>query len=131
METRDENPKPPLASPAGSELGLAALLIGLSLLVAAPIILILATLVWQFADQTPGIVLLHAWLARVGSALVGVACLSGVAVGGIAVRQARTTRMYRGLAVTGLLFALLGAAATAIAVWGLLNTTESRLLIFD
>ena len=112
------------------ELGLAALLIGAALFVSAPLILVLATLIWRFADQSPDIVNLHAWLARVGSALIFVMCVAGLVVGTKAVRQARRSQPLSGIAYPGLLMAMLGGCAAVVAIYGLLNTTESMVLLY-
>jgi hypothetical protein len=52
-----------------AELGWGSLIMAAVLFLSAPITLVLAALVWQFADHSPGSVLLHANLARIGDLL--------------------------------------------------------------
>jgi hypothetical protein len=100
------------------------------LFLAAPTTMLLSAQVWAFANRTPGVVLLHAWLARIGVllALLMGGLSAGFGIAGIRARprNAGTSR----LAIAGLL-----VSAIAIAVWlitsvCLLNTTESLLLIY-
>jgi hypothetical protein len=70
------------------ELAWVAIVVGCANLVAAPLVLCLSALVWQFADKTPGVVEYHAWLARVGAVLFGIAALTGATSGIGAMRKA-------------------------------------------
>src|SRR5262249_44716402 len=108
----------------------ASLIIGAALLVAAPIVLVLAAEIWAHADRTPHIIVLHAWLARIG-VLTGL--LSCVATIGMAIkghRLASRDGQLSGLARGALLVSGVSFVAWIIASVGLLNTTESLLRQF-
>ena len=110
-----------------AELGLASFLMGALLFLASPITAVLAVLVWRFADTGPQVVLLHAWLARLG-VLIGVLVgLASIMSGLRAMRFARQRRQPAGMVAAGLFLALLGSGAWAVASIALRNTTESLL----
>lgn len=128
---RPENPDTPVGnSRDAAELGLAALIMGAVLLVAAPMTMVLAVLVWQFACQLPNVVVLHAWLARAGVVIGLLVGIGSIAFSISALRAARHQRRSVGMALAGLLLDLAASAAWVIASIGLLNTTESLLQIY-
>ena len=63
FDTTDRDLAPSRDSRHSPELGLASLIMGAVLFLAAPITLILAVQVWAFSDHSPHTVQLHAWLA--------------------------------------------------------------------
>jgi hypothetical protein len=109
------------------ELAWVAIVVGCANLIAAPLVLCLYALVWQFADNTPGVVEYHAWLARVGAVLIGIAALTGAASGLGAMRRAKQECFPCGVVLVGLVMSSAGAGLATIAILGLLDTTESRL----
>src|SRR5262249_35789027 len=86
-----------------AEWSLASLIIGAALLVAAPIVLVLAAEIWVHADRTPHIIVLHAWLARIGilAALLSCTATIGTAIKGH--RLASRDGQFSGLATGALL----------------------------
>ncbi len=114
-----------------AELGIASLLLGAVLFLAAPIVLILAVLVWEFACTLPDVVLLHAWLARAGVAVGSLVGIAGIAFAVTGLRAAKRQSRPAGIALAGLLMGIAATAAWTIASIGLLNTTESLLRIFS
>jgi ABC-type phosphate transport system permease subunit len=102
---------------------------GTALLLAAPATMVLAVLVWRFADEGPGVVLLHAWLARAGVLIGLLVGMASIVFGVWGLRSAKRQCQHAGLALAGLLLGLAASAAWLIASIGLLNTTESLLRI--
>jgi hypothetical protein len=127
-DSEDDLSTIPLSGHA-AEWGLASLITGAVLFLAAPITLLLAVQVWRFADQTPKVVHLHAWLARVGVVVVLLLAVASVTFGAVGIRSATRCRQPAGLSVAGLLLSLAAFALWTITAIGLLNTTESLLLI--
>ena len=113
-----------------TEWGIASLVFGAVLFLAAPITLLVSVDVWAQADRTPGVVLLHAWLARIAVSLVLLTGAIGVGCGIAGVRtrthQSGTSR----LAVAGLMLSVIAFTIWLITSICLLNTTESLLLLF-
>ena len=112
-----------------AELGLASVIMGATLFLASPMTLVLAVLVWQFADQEPGVVRLHAWLARIG---VSIAFLTAVASTAFAITSIRSGMRHRqptGLGFAGLVLNLAALALWVVTAIGLLNVTESLLFL--
>lgn len=112
-----------------AELGMASLIMGAVLFLAAPMTMVLAVLVWRFACEPPNVVLLHAWLARAGVVIGLTVGLASIAFGAGGLRAAKHSHQPRGIAMAGLLLGLAASAAWVIASIGLLNTTESLLQI--
>lgn len=111
------------------QLGLASLILGGVLFLAAPMTATVAAVVWRFADTTASVVLLHAWLARAATLIGLVVGIASLSFGLSGIWSARQQTQRATLAWAGV---LLGAAATLvwlIASIGLLNTTESLLRI--
>ncbi len=94
---------------------------------AAPTTAVLAVLVWRFADRDPAVVLLHAWLARVGVLVGSLLGIAGITFGVWGIRLANRRRQCTGLALAGLLISVLSSVAWSIVSIGFLNTTESLL----
>jgi hypothetical protein len=118
------------SSCSANELGWASFFLGAVLFLAAPITMVLAVLIWRFADNGQKIVLLHAWLARAGvliGLLVGIASIS---FGVWGLRCAKLRRQPAAIALAGLILAFAAISVWIIAVIGLLNTTESMLFIY-
>lgn len=113
-----------------AELGLASLIMGAVLFLAAPMTTVLAVLVWRFASELPNAVLLHAWLARTGVTLGLFVGITSVVFGFLGLRNAKRQGQPAGLARAGLLLGLAANAAWVLASIGLLNTTESLLRMF-
>jgi FtsH-binding integral membrane protein len=97
------------------------------LVLAAPITLILAVQVWHFADQTPAVVVLHAWLARAGVSIAALTGLTSLVFGVRSVRSAKSSRDSTGLGWAGLLLSLAALGLWVMTAIALLNTTESLL----
>jgi hypothetical protein len=130
MRAEDGFQHEPGSVPSGrhaAEMGLASLFLGAVLFLGAPLALILAVLVWQFADKGPGVVLLHAWLARVGVLIALLAAAASVGFGVWGVRTAVQRGQPKGLSLGGLLLSLAALGLWVVAAIGLLNTTESLL----
>lgn len=62
--------------------------------------LLLAVGVWEFADRDSNVVLLHAWLARLGIALVAVLCVTSVVFACKSLRIASATGITRAIPIT-------------------------------
>ena len=121
---------PELMHYRSAELGLTSLVFGVVVFLASPIALVLAALVWQFADESPKVVLLHAWLARVGVCCVLAVGLSGLGFAIAGLRSARSRNHSAGMALGGLLLGSAACVLWIIAGIGLLNTTESLLRLY-
>ncbi len=93
-------------------------------------ILVLAVQVWESANRSSGVVYLHAWLARIAVAIVAAVAVAGVGFGTMAVRCAAARKQPAGLAVAGLSLSVAALLLWAITAIGLLNTTESLLLLY-
>jgi hypothetical protein len=113
-----------------AELGLTSLIFAAVLSLAVPMTLALAVLVWRFAEESPNVVLLNAWLARVGVALGGLTGVMGVGFGVAGLKSARTKDQPAGLALGGVLLGIIAFVLWTIAAIGLLNTTESLLRLY-
>jgi hypothetical protein len=96
---------------------------------ASPVVAILATQVWAFADRTPNVVLLHAWLARFAVGIPVLLATGGLWMGAAGYRDARRAGQPAPLAVAGLLLSGVGLCGWVLAGIVLLNTTESMLQI--
>jgi hypothetical protein len=110
-----------------TELGIASLIMSAALFLASPRTMVLAALVWRFADTNPGVVLLHAWMARAGVLVGSLVGFASIAFGVQGIVLARRQRRFSATALAGLLLALAASAAWLLASIGLLNTTESLL----
>ena len=119
-------------SPAYSEsrasawqLSWVALVISAALFASAPLVAILAVHLWRYGDRAPGIVLLHAWLARLGCPVVlGVCCMS-IGFAWTARMRAQQDRESATIPAASLTFSVLATLAWLIVGYALLNTTES------
>jgi hypothetical protein len=106
-------------------LGFASLIIGAVLFLAAPITLVLTVQVWRFADQSPEVVVLQAWLARVGVSIVLLLAVTSVLFGIQGIRLAMSLGQPAALCLAGLLLSLAALGLWVITAIALLNTTES------
>jgi hypothetical protein len=125
----DDHADPLPTAGHAAEYGLASLIMSSVLFLASPMTLILAVQVWRFAHQARGVVHLHAWLARIG---VSVALGTAIAALVFSIRGLRAAirgRQPRGLCVAGLFMSLAVLVLWAITAIGVLNATESLLLI--
>ncbi|HEY2880824.1 MAG TPA: hypothetical protein VGJ15_00270 [Pirellulales bacterium] len=113
-----------------AEWGLAALVIGLAISLAAPVVAVLATEVWAYANRDPNIVLLHAWLARLAVAMGMLLSLFAIAWGVKGMLIVENDRPTSGLAVGGLVLSSVAMVAWIIASVELLSTTESLLRLY-
>src|SRR5690242_11274216 len=120
------------ASRSAAEWGLAALLTGGVLLLAAPPTLILSVELWNSGrgGMPSGDAQINAWLARLGAVVLAAVAASGLHAGWKGVRSATALGQPAGLAVTGLALCVAGAAAALIAAVGLLRTTETLIRTF-
>jgi hypothetical protein len=84
---------------------------------------------WAFSDKTPNVILLHAWLARLGVIITSIVGLMSVRLGWSTTADSRRrSGKPSGLAFGGLLLSSAAFLLWEIAGLGLLNTTESLLL---
>lgn len=113
-----------------AEWGLASLWLGSVIFLAAPIVMVLATLVWAHADNSAQVVLLHAWLARLGVSIAIFSSFIALAFGIKGVRIARHGGENCGLAIGGVAMSVLCLAVWLIAAVVLLNTTESLYFMY-
>jgi hypothetical protein len=113
-----------------AELGLASLVMGGVLFLAAPITLLLAVQVWRFADQSPRVVQLHAWLARFGVVIALLTATASIVFGTRGISSAARCRQPMGLSIAGLLLSVAAFGLWVITAIGLLNTTESLLSLY-
>ena len=110
-----------------AELGLASLVIGACVFLAAPVLAILAAQIWAHADRTPSVVLLHAWLARIAVCVPMIMVFVGGWLGVLGLRRASREGSSAGLPLAGLFLNVSAMCGWALASIGLLNTTESML----
>ncbi|VTR97481.1 unnamed protein product [Tuwongella immobilis] len=114
----------------GFACGLASSLVGATLFLASPLIAILAPLVWAHGDHTPGVVLIHAWLARIAVGLPIVLVITGFSFGIRGWIRAKTNGMSTALPIVGVLLNIAGTLGWILASIALLTTTESMLRVF-
>lgn len=122
----------PLESASGcrstaAESGLASILIGATVFLASPVMAILAAQIWAYADRTPSVVLLHAWLARLSFAPPILLIVFGIQQAVAGMGQASNLGISRSLPLGGLLMNIVALCSWLLAGIGLLNTTESML----
>ncbi len=110
--------------------GLGSLIIAAVLVIASPATLILAAQVWAVSDHGKAVVHLHAWLARIGIALVLVLAATNLVFATMAVRSAKKFKRPFGVSCSALLLGILAAALWVITAIAFLNTTESLLRIY-
>jgi hypothetical protein len=125
----DEHSDPLPTAGHAAEFGLASLIMSAVLFLASPMTLILAVQVWRFAHQARGVVHLHAWLARIGVSVALVTAIAAVVFGIRGLRSAIRGRQPRGLCVAGLFMSVAALILWAITAIGVLNATESLLLM--
>lgn len=120
-----------LSLPAGrcAEYGLASALLGATVFLASPMLAILAAQVWAHGDRSPNVILLHAWLARVAVGLPVLLVVAGLWLGVAGIRQGRRSGQSTVLPLSGVLLNAVGLCGWVLAGIGLLNTTESLLLL--
>lgn len=125
------DPKEPrlLSYSQSGESGLASTLLGAAVFLASPIAAILAAQIWAHGHRNPDVVLLHAWLIRVGVGVPLVLLAGGFWLGCTGIRQSKQEGHYPALAVAGLLLNSAGLCGWVTAGFGLLNTTESMVLL--
>lgn len=112
------------------DLGLASLIMAGTVLIVAPIAILLAVQIWAHADRTPGIVLIHAWLARIGCLIVFFVGSASLVLGLSGLRCARRERVSAILPLAGIFLGIVATIAWVIAAIAVLNTTESLMLQF-
>jgi len=119
--------------PAGDvkEWGIAAIVIAALLFVTSPMTLLLAVGIWGFADRGSNVVLLHAWLARLGIALVAVLCVISVAFAYKSFRIVSATGGSWAIPITASVLSAFATLMWVITAIALLNTTESMLLLYS
>lgn len=125
-----EQAPPARARPLARDFGLASLMISTALFVNAPLAMILAVQIWSHADRTPGVVLLHAWLARIGCPAILALSAGSVWLGCLGVQHAKREQAAAVLPLAGLLFSVVTLLLWIIASIGFLNTTESLLRLY-
>ena len=113
-----------------SEWGLATLVMGGVLFLAAPIVMVLSAEMWVHANRSAHIVLLFAWLARLGVAAAVLCSIAAIGFGIKGIRLAKHDRQQSGLVVGGLVLSSASLIAWIIASIGLLSTTESLLRMY-
>jgi len=113
-----------------AEWGIASLAIGGVLVLASPMTLVLSAQVWAHSDRTAEVVLLHAWLARVGVGVALLLAITGLGCGVKALHLAFVCEEPAGLAFGGLVVSLAGCLLWVITAVALLNTTESLLILY-
>jgi hypothetical protein len=128
-DNHERDLEPTSMSQHPSELGLASLIMAAVLFLAAPITLVLAVQVWRFADQSPGTVLLHAWLARLGVSIALLMAMASIVFGVQGLRSALRAGQPTGLSLAGLLLSLAAFSLWIVTAVGVLNTTESLLVL--
>lgn len=101
-----------------------------ALLVTAPLAMILAVQIWKFGDRTQGVVILHAWLARIGCAAILAVGGASVWLGFAGVRHAKRERATAILPLAGIFLGIVAVLAWVIASIAVLNTTESLVRLF-
>lgn len=101
-----------------------------TVLIIAPIAIHLAVQIWANADRTPRIVVIHAWLARIGCLIVLIVGLASVGLGFLGLRCARREHIATTLPLAGLFLGIVATIAWVVAAIAVLNTTESLLLEF-
>ena len=101
-----------------------------TVLIIAPIAIHLAVQIWAHADRTPRIVVIHAWLARIGCLTVLIVGLASVGLGFLGLRCARREHIVPILPLAGLFLGIVATIAWVVAAIAVLNTTESLLLEF-
>lgn len=119
----------PLAAGRCAEYGLASALLGATVFLASPTVAILAALVWAHGDRSPNVILLHAWLARVAVCVPVLLVVAGLWLGVAGIRLANRSEESAALPIAGLLLNVVGLCGWLCASIGLLNTTESLLLL--
>jgi heme/copper-type cytochrome/quinol oxidase subunit 3 len=112
------------------DFGLASLIMAAALLIIAPLAMILAVQIWKYADRTPGVVVLHAWLARIGCAVILAVGGASVWLGVAGVRHAKRERVAAILPLAGVVLGIVALLAWVIASIAVLNTTESLVRLF-
>ncbi len=127
FDTTDRDLAPSRDSRHSPELGLASLIMGAVLFLAAPITLILAVQVWAFSDHSPHTVQLHAWLARVGVSIALLTAGASIVFGAQGVRLAFRDGQQAGISLAALFLSLAALALWLVTAIGLLNATESLL----
>lgn len=111
------------------EWSLAIVVVSATLIVIAPLILILAVLIWAHADRGSGSVLLHAWLARAGCAIAAT-CSCGNVVSAMLLRRRDSSTRNTAIDLIRIAMAVIAMLFWIIASIGLLNTTESMLIMY-
>jgi hypothetical protein len=114
---------------AAAEFGLASVVVGAVVFLAAPMVAILAAQLWAHGDRSPPVLVLHAWLARVAVGVPVFLVLGGLWLGAAGLRRAAKSRGAAALPVAGLLLNGAALVGWTLASIGLLNTTESMLLL--
>lgn len=104
--------------------------IGSVLVLLAPLILILSAQIWAHSFKSAGVVLFHAWLARISVGIVALLAITGL---GCALRSIRLVDYFKlpaGCAVAGLVSSLSACTLWVATALALLNTTESLLILY-
>jgi hypothetical protein len=129
MSASDSIPDSPGNDVMGSDVqwAIGALVIGVVMLLAAPITCILSAEIWAHADRSPNTVILFAWLARAAVCIAALTLGLGLVFGRNALRFANAYRRPTGLAVAGLYLSAVASILWVITSIALLSTTESLL----
>ena len=114
----------------GRDMAIASLIMAATLIVASPLALILAVQVWKFADQSPNVVLLHAWLARFGCSAIMIVSVVSLWTGLASIRRAKIEGAARTLPNAGEFLSLVALCLWIVTTIGVLNTTESLLRLY-
>jgi len=115
---------------AARDFGIASLIMAAALFLMAPLALILVVQIWAHGDRTPGVVMLHAWLARLGCPAILTVGVASVWLGFAGSKQAKREHTSSVLPLAGLFFGIVAILMWIIAAIGVLNTTESMVHLF-
>ena len=120
-----ERAEAPLRRASAWQLSWISLVMSAARFASAPLVAILAVHLWRYGDRAPGVLLLHAWLARIACLVVlGVCCMS-IGFAWAARKRAQQERESAAIPAASLMFSILSTLAWLLAGYALLNTTES------
>ena len=122
--------EPPASDHDAVHWGVAAMVVGVVLFLTAPVVLVLAVGIWEFSYRGSDVVMFHAWVARIGVALVAVLCLISIVFAVKTVRRVPSSKSSPAIPIGGLVLSISASIFWLMTAIALLNTTESMVRLY-